>query len=116
MTAKPGRQTRQATPPQQAPRPVVLSLDPPATGHHPRTTQAGPDHDTDHPRTRIRTEWNARIATPADRDTLQAPAGTVVLHIRRTVIDTHGRVVKVITTVCPADRTVLHHSYRIPSA
>lgn len=91
-----------------APAPVVVNLDPPAA-HVPtsRNTEG---------RTRIHTQWTARLASPADAELLRVPQGTVVFHILRTVTDADGNVVKATTTLCPAARTVLHHSYPIPTS
>jgi hypothetical protein len=87
----------------------VFSLDTP-TSHVPA---ASPDSSDRQTRTRIRTQWTARLATPADAELLQIPCGTVVLHILRTITDTNGNVIKTTTTLCPGLRTILHHSYPI---
>lgn len=100
------------TSPQGTPTPVVLSLDPPTINPQ----HAKPAHRESRPQpadrrpTRVRTQWTARLATPSDAELLHLPQGTVVLHIQRAAIDAAGHVIKVTTTLCPADWTVLHHS------
>jgi hypothetical protein len=89
------------------PAPVVVNLDPPAA--HVATA------DDAEGRTRIHTQWTARLASPADAELLRVPQGTVIFHILRTITDANGDVVKATTTLCPAARTVLHHSYPIPT-
>jgi UTRA domain len=90
--------------------PIVLSLDAPAS---PRPAPSGAEAPVARRHSRVRTEWTARLATPADAELLHLPVGTVVLAIRRTVIDADGAVLKTTTTLCPATRTVLHHSYPV---
>ena len=95
-----------------APERVLFSLDvPQAAGSIPPGNTATQDDA----RTRIRTQWTARLATPADAELLHVPIGTIVLHIVRTVTDPDGAVIKSTSTLCPANRTVLHHSYPIPT-
>lgn len=112
-TSNPPR--RPTTPPQDAPSPVVVSLDPPAM--NPRHTQSSHPQprpeSADRRPTHVRTQWTARLATPADAELLHIPHGTVVFHIQRAVTHPAGHVIKVTTTLCPADQTVLHHSYPI---
>ena len=72
---------------------IVFSLDAPTT-HIPA---ASPDSSDRQTRTRIRTQWTARLATPADAELLQIPCGTVVLHILRTITDANSNVIKTTT-------------------
>jgi len=93
--------------------PVVFSLDPPPAHLPARSPRDQAEPDTGQPHTRVRTQWIARLATPTDAELLNIPRGTVVLHIQRIITDPTGQVVKATTTLCPADRTVLHHSYPV---
>jgi DNA-binding GntR family transcriptional regulator len=88
--------------------PSVFNLTPPAA-HVP------PERDGKPPRSRIETTWTARHATPAQADLLGLTPGALVFHIIRTVTAADGTVIKATTTLCPADRTVLHHAYPIPN-
>ena len=117
MTQPPQTRTarRTKTSPDQAPTRVVVNLDPPSAAH--ATTAQAPHtsgaNATDRRRTRVEPQWTARRATPTDAELLNVARGALILHIQRTVIDADGRTIKVTTTLCPADRTVLHHSYPI---
>jgi hypothetical protein len=97
---------------EHAQSPVVFSLDAP-TPHVTANPTARPDGSDRQARTRIRTQWTSRLATPADAELLQVPIGTVVLHILRTITDADGNVIKATKTLCPGSHTVLHHSYPI---